>query len=576
LHVQVKKTSGHVRAPACGQAIGGGLLRSVLKTIRAIVASVAGKLAQPSHSPSREMLAQYFSLGRLGDLLPRMLSQHGGDEAEAVMTATYAMQLADQVLAAQQPAPAKEGREAAGAVTVTVTPQHAELSHLCLSTLLALLLQCSPEQERRAGEVLQFAPMALSVASLLCRLKCEDLLLSLFRAASRAPALFAAGGGQMDWAPAGQARGGGSVVVDASAVLLLLSAALNSSDAGALTALRQRLAAEAELKVVMSALFKHAEAAALSNLRLPAAGAAPHAGLLLEFIQLGAVHATLVFVHQLVPSAGSGGGGSPALAGVCEWALGEATDGVAALLLAPEGDAAAVAFGADAIYAALLPLTDLLACRSAVPQLAASIRAWADRLSALPLGGGCAWAGLWRLHSLCGRLCCLLMHAAAASDDGAAEAEQAWQSCLLFMVRFAYQLDANGAALAALGEGEEAALRARVVHALSAALQHALSRPGVSAGADAALQLLVLAALHALETVSGTRRPVVVECLAGKKKFIDVALGAIQEVSDADASEGKMSHFAAFMARQSPDASLSSVRGEGNVAALVAMLAPGV
>ena len=89
----------------------------------------------------------------------------------------------------------------------------------------------------------------------------KDLLLSLFRAASSCPDLFLTTdkgvcSGRMEWSITGvgkevlcrQKNGklvNGSITVDASGVLLLLSAVLNSSDACVITAMRQRMTIEA-------------------------------------------------------------------------------------------------------------------------------------------------------------------------------------------------------------------------------------------------------------------------------------------------------------------------------------------
>lgn len=165
------------KGPDTSSKLSDVMLRSVLRTIRVIITSISSKIVQPSHVPSRTMLAEYFSLSKLLELLPRIVDRDVEDARDVIMNVTYFMELVGQ-LTAIHVSPVKSSASKKNSTSPTVTPYYMQLSLSCVSAAIKTMADRGNEMG-----LIQYSPLSHAVVSIVCLLKCEVLICSVFLSA---------------------------------------------------------------------------------------------------------------------------------------------------------------------------------------------------------------------------------------------------------------------------------------------------------------------------------------------------------------------------------------------------------
>lgn len=150
------------------------LFRSVMKLMHRILSSVSSKLMLANHVPSREMVAQYFTLPKLAELLPRVLARCS-DERDVVMNATYFIQIVEIVSTIFGASSKLDVRK--DNFCPTVTSAHTDLSSLCLSSFFGVVSECCSaiEMKHKWSGLCNFVPLAHATIGAICGLRCEVL-----------------------------------------------------------------------------------------------------------------------------------------------------------------------------------------------------------------------------------------------------------------------------------------------------------------------------------------------------------------------------------------------------------------
>lgn len=243
--------------------------------------------------------------------------------------------------------------------------------------------------------------------------------------------------------------------------------------------------------------------------------------ILLEYIQLGSSYASLASVTGQ-------GGGTDLLDQQCHWVFGELSNALFYHLEQSDNESTLtnVKSCVETIYVAMLPITDLLACRPPDERIASCFREWARKLCTIEFSTNVTWKLLWRLYDLCGRLCCLF---AQASDSmtGPTPAEDVWSACLFFMVQFTFYSDS---AVFSAHSPDDETMRSHCKETMCAVLQNFNSRPQLEKSCKALMHMLVLSALSASNGAPQGDKPLLLGCLVSKKKFIDATQEVLEEI----------------------------------------------
>lgn len=153
-------------AVSTGITLSGNILRSILTAVRVIVSSISSKIKQENHRPSREMLVSYFSVEKMTEILPNILKWAEEVERYAILNATYFFQMAAEVMSVH-------AIPAIGAASLSENSitQFESFAVSSITTLVEFNAECS--KNKGAVDIVQIAPMAHAIISLVCRLNCE-------------------------------------------------------------------------------------------------------------------------------------------------------------------------------------------------------------------------------------------------------------------------------------------------------------------------------------------------------------------------------------------------------------------